>query len=176
MRVERSLFESGSSCRFFEPWLRGFPAARSAQKAMPGRAYECFGGEPAPDAEPEDGFAAFFGYAEVEAEVKPQKPQDAFQEWYGYEESVQEAQIMHLPDRDPCSVNDESCQRLAVEATEASLALLKEIIEEKRTEMLLQQGDDKLRLQQEIYLLKLQQSRLAHGIWSLHMEPGTELD
>ena len=42
--------------------------------------------------------------------------------------------------------------------------------------MLLQQGDDKLRLQQEIYLLKLQQSRLAHGIWSLHMEPGTELD
>ena len=54
LRVERSLFESGSSCRFFEPWLHGFPAARSAQKAMPGRAYECFGGEPAPDAEPEE--------------------------------------------------------------------------------------------------------------------------
>lgn len=55
-----------------------------------------------------------------------------WQEWYGYTDDVQTTTMtMYLPDRDPEASNQggQSC-RLEVEATEMSLALIKEEIQD----------------------------------------------
>ena len=143
---------------------------------MTGRALKCFGYS-RQESQP-DGFAEFYGYAEAESNEVPEvKPLDAFQEWYGYTDDLSEVTstvTMYLPDRDPeeksssRQLDTVPGQRLEVEATEMSLALIKsEIQEKKRSLSCANDSSEVEELQHEIHELKLQQARLASALWSL---------
>eukprot|EP00435_Cladocopium_sp_Y103_P032771 s2571_g8.t1 len=150
--------------------------------AMTGRALQCFGYARADrrdhpyvseSHESHDAFAEFYGYAEAEAPEEV-KPMDAFQEWFGYtdDNAVPVSVTMYLPDRDP-EPGEKSTgmtsrhERLEVEATEMSLALVKSEIQEKRQQLLLADAAQVEELQHEIHELKLQQARLATALWNL---------
>jgi len=146
---------------------------------MPARAYQCFRPRADPESQaPHDGFAEWYGYAEAEGcDVQPligqTKSPDAFQEWFGYpaEDVITPATAMYLPDRDPCSEQkDPSCRRLAMEATETTLKLVQSAIEERRSFLSSKHGAEAEELRAEIHQLKLQQTRLAQAVWSLHEE------
>ena len=127
---------------------------------MPGRAYQCF--RPRPEPQVIDGFAEWYGYAEAESGdsqppfpfIGQPKSLDAFQEWFGYaDDQVAPATTMHLPDRDPGDgeQQDQSqSQRLAMEATEISLALVQSAIEERRSLLASRHGEEAEQLQDEI--------------------------
>ncbi|CAE7938343.1 GSP1 [Symbiodinium sp. KB8] len=124
-----------------------------------------------------DGYAEWYGYAEAEgcnAQLIRPKSKDAFQEWFGYpDEEVAPATTMYLPDRDPGEPGDgdgdreehDHSQRLAMEATEMSLALVQSAIEDRRNQLACKQGEEAEQLRQEIYELKQQQTRLARAVF-----------
>ena len=82
---------------------------------------------------------------------------------------------MYLPDRDPGEPGDgdgdreehDHSQRLAMEATEMSLALVQSAIEDRRNQLACKQGEEAEQLRQEIYELKQQQTRLARAVFEL---------
>mmetsp|Transcript_78 Transcript_78/g.180 ORF Transcript_78/g.180 Transcript_78/m.180 type:complete len:167 (-) Transcript_78:462-962(-) len=129
-----------------------------------------------------DGFADFYGYAEAEAGL-PQPgcapasidSQDSFSQFYGYSDNspvLPQLGTVFLPDRDPGSPSsaeedEERCQRQQVNAIEASLALIRSTIEEKRGQLAHSDTASVERLGNEIHMLKMQQTRLAEAMWSL---------
>ena len=144
--------------------------------AMPSRALQCLRPHPEPQV---DGYAEWYGYAEAEgcnAQLIRPKSKDAFQEWFGYpDEEVAPATTMYLPDRDPGEPGDgdgdreehDHSQRLAMEATEMSLALVQSAIEDRRNQLACKHGEEAEQLRQEIYELKQQQTRLARAVFEL---------
>ena len=124
-----------------------------------------------------DGFAEWYGYDDADADAQTvigqPKTLDAFQEWFGYPDDVAPATAMYLPDRDPGDgEQQDQSQRLAMEATETSLALVQSAIEQRRLQLPSRHGEEAEQLQHEIHQLKLQQARLARAVWTLHEETG----
>mmetsp|Transcript_27733 Transcript_27733/g.70144 ORF Transcript_27733/g.70144 Transcript_27733/m.70144 type:complete len:147 (+) Transcript_27733:74-514(+) len=99
-----------------------------------------------------DGFADFYGYGDDDSIgiIRPaaaEEPQGA----------------IHLPDQD----DEPATPRTA---TEASLAALRDVIEDHRRLLCQAQGPEYDRLQRELKQLKLQQARLAEALWHIGEE------
>jgi len=126
-----------------------------------------------------DGFADFFGYAEAAPGGAPAvacRSRDGFADFFGYPEDDStvppELHTVFLPDRDPVSPRSGGVgeglahpDRQWVDATEASLALVRLQIESKRLLLRRLGGEDAEAVREDLLLLKLQQARLAEALW-----------
>jgi len=155
--------------------VRSIQRTRRRGASLPAQRMRCHGCVRQP---PRDGFADFYGYVEEPTSkatpVGVAAARDGFADFFGYPEDGDavpaELHKIFLPDRDPVTPRSFEAEgahpeRQWMDATEASLALVRSQIESKRRLLQRVDGQDAEALKNDVLQLKLQQARLAGALW-----------